>query len=99
MIVAKIHRAYRSVVAVCDADIVGKYFEEGKYQLDLRENFFKDTEITYAESVKLFKDQIKEDATFNIVGHKSIQAAIDAGIITKDSVNYIAKIPFTLILF
>jgi hypothetical protein len=39
-----------------------------------------------------------EDATFNIIGQKSINTAIKAGIISKQEVGKIQGIPFALIL-
>ena len=36
----KIHKSYRNVVAVCDSDLIGKKFEEDKFQLDLKESFY-----------------------------------------------------------
>ena len=94
----KIHKSYRNVVAICDADLVGKKFEEGKRQLDVRENFYKDVKVTKEEAIKIMQKHSNEDSTFNIVGEKSIQAAIEAGLITKDSIGKIDNIPFTLIL-
>jgi len=93
----KIHKSYRTVVAICDTDLIEKRFEEGNRQLDLRENFYKDKQITHKEAVKLILFQFREDATFNIVGKKAIAAAIEARIITERNVAYIAGIPFTLI--
>ena len=94
----KIHKSYRNVVALCDADIVGKKFEEGKKQLDCRENFYKETKVTKEEAIKILQKQANGDSTFNIVGKKSIQSAIEAGLTTKDSIGKIDNIPFTLIL-
>ena len=93
----KLHKSYRTVVALCDADLIGKHFEEGNRQLDLRENFYKDRLLSHDEIVKLLKFQAGEDATFNIVGKKSIAAAIDAGIITGKNIVQITGIPFTLV--
>ena len=39
-----------------------------------------------------------EDATFNIIGEESTQAAIEAGIVTKEGIKKIDNIPFTLVL-
>ncbi|MEK6844365.1 MAG: DUF424 family protein [Nanoarchaeota archaeon] len=94
----KIHKSYRNVVAICDADLVGKTFEEGKRQLDVRENFYKDVKVTKEEAIKILQKQSNNDSTFNIVGEKSIQTAIEAGLITEDSIGKIDNIPFTLIL-
>lgn len=94
----KIHRSYRNVVAVCDRDLIGKKFEEGKRQLDIRENFYKGQEVNKEEAVKIMIMQSKEDSTFNIVGRKSIDAAIEAGIIEEGDVDTIQGIPFALTL-
>ena len=47
----KIHNSYRKVVAVCDSDIIGKRFDEGKRQLDIRENFYKGDEVNEEEAI------------------------------------------------
>ena len=85
-------------MAVCDSELIGKKFEEGKRQLDLRENFYKGEEIETGKLIKSFQHYSIEDATFNIVGKKSVNAAIDAKIISKTSIDKIDNIPFTLIL-
>ncbi len=94
----KIHKSYRNVIAVCDTDLIGKKFEEGDRQLDLRENFYKDKEINEKEAIQIMKKGSYEDATFNIVGKESIEAAIKSEIIAKEDVGYIANIPFALVL-
>ncbi len=94
----KIHKSYRNVVALCDAELIGKKFEDEKRQLDCRENFYKDKLLTKDEAIRILQQQTKEDATFNIVGIKSIQASIEAGLITKENIDKIQNIPFSLIL-
>lgn len=94
----KIHKSIRSVVAICDSDLLGKKFEEGKKQLEVRENFYKGTEVDKKELIKIIKRQLIEDATFNIVGKESIQTAIETNIITKEAVAKIKNIPFALVL-
>ena len=94
----KIHKSYRNLVALCDADLIGKKFEDEKRQLDCRENFYRGKLVTKEEAIKILKQQTKEDATFNIIGKKSIQASIEAGLITKENIDKIQNIPFTLVL-
>ena len=94
----KIHRSYRNVVALCDTDLIGKKFEEGIRQLDLRENFYKDKKVTHAEAVQMIRFQVHEDATFNIVGKEAVSCAIEAGLIEKKDVHRVAGIPLILIL-
>ena len=94
----KIHHSYREVVAICDSELLGKYFEEGEYQLDLKESFYKGDETSEEETLKLIKNFSKEDATFNIVGEKSIQLALKAEIIKEEGIKKIDNIPYALVL-
>ena len=90
--------SYRKIVTICDFDLLGKYFEEGNFQLDLKENFYNGEKKSEEELLKLIQEMSKEDATFNIVGAKSISIALKSGIISNDSVKKIQGIPFALVL-
>lgn len=94
----KIHESYRKVVALCDKELIGKKFEEGKMQLDVRENFYKGSEITQEKIIERLKQMKLDDSTFNIVGEKSVNAAVSAGIITKGNIGKVNGIPFALLL-
>jgi hypothetical protein len=94
----KVHNSYRQIIAICDSDILGKKFEEGKKLLDVRENFYKGEEIEEKELEELMIDFAKEDATFNIVGKDSVELALKAGIISKEGIAKVQNIPFALIL-
>jgi len=98
MISIKVHKSYRIVVAVCDSELIGKKFEEGKRQLDLRENFYRDIEVDKESAINIIIKQTREDATFNIVGKESIAAAIEAEIISEETIDEIQGIPFALVL-
>jgi hypothetical protein len=91
-------RSYRDVVAVCDDELLGKKFEEGKFQLDVKESFFKGKESSEEEAFEIMRDMKLEDSTFNIIGEKSVNTALKAGIITKEGVGKIANIPFAMVL-
>jgi len=93
----KIHRSYRTVVAICDSEIIGKKFEEEEKQLNLTEKFYKDKEMNEEQTIKLIQLQAAEDATFNIVGKESIATAIKSGLIDKENIGYIKDIPFVLV--
>lgn len=98
MICVKLHKSYRNVLAVCDANILGKTFEEGVKQIHLRESFYNEKEISYEEAVKLMKQQAREDATFNIAGESSVKAAMEAGLVDSKHVMKVQNIPHILIL-
>ena len=94
----KIIKSYRDIVAVCDSSILGKKFEQGNLQLDVKESFYKGEEVSEEKAVEIMRSMAVEDSTFNIAGEKSVNAAIKAGIISQESVGKIQGIPFALIL-
>ena len=94
----KVIRSYRDVVAVCDSSILGKTFEQGDFQLNIKESFYKGEEVSEEKAVEIMKSMSKEDSTFNIAGEESVNAAIKAGIISQESVGEIQGIPFALVL-
>ena len=94
----KVHKSSRSVVAICDEDLLGKKFEEGIRQLDLRESFYKGENLEEKELINLIRLESKEGSTFNIVGKESIKCALNAGIIEKNSWSKVKGIPFILII-
>jgi len=101
-------KSYRDVVAVCDSELLGEKFEEPLEnnkdvirQLDVKESFYKGKEgkkVSESELIELLKNFSREDATFNIVGEKSVNAALKAGIISKEHIDRIQGVPFILIL-
>ena len=96
--IVKIIRSYRDIVAICDSELLGKKFEQGKYQLDVKESFFKGDETNEEKTIEIMKDMVKEDSTFYIVGEESVNIALKAGIIKKEEIGKIDNIPFALIL-
>ncbi len=94
----KVVKSYRDLVIVCDSEILGKKFEEGKFQLDVRESFYKGEEKSETETVDILKKMAQEDATFNIVGEKAISCAIKAGIISEEAIGTIQGVKFALVL-
>ena len=94
----KIHKAYRQVVAICDSEILGKTFEQGKAILDVRESFYNGEEKTEQEITEIMRDLAREDATFNITGKQAVKAAVKAGIIAEEGIKHIQGIPYALVL-
>jgi len=92
-------KSYRDVVVICDKELLGKKFEEGKFQLDIKESFYKGKEVDEGASIEIMKKMSAEDATFNIVGEKSINTALKAGIISIEEIGKIKGVPFAMVLF
>jgi len=94
----KIHDSYRTAVALADTGLIGRKFEEGIRQIEVKPGFFQGEEKDKAEIIEILKDMQKEDATFNIVGKESVECALKAGIIKKDGIIMVDSVPVALVL-
>ena len=56
----KIHKSYREIIAICDSNLIGKTFEQGKFQLDVKESFFKGDEKNKTEVLEIMKFMSRE---------------------------------------
>ena len=96
MVLVNVIKTYRDIVAICDSELLGKRFEEGKFQLDVKESFYRGKETSLKEAIEIIKNMSVDDATFNIVGEESVKAAVNAGIISEEDIGKIQGIPFAL---
>jgi len=94
----KTHKAYREIIAICDEDLLGKTFEDGKKILDVKDNFFGGDKVDEPDLIELMKDYAAGDATFNIVGKQSTNIALKLGLINKEGIKEIKGIPYALVL-
>lgn len=98
MLSIKIHEAYRKVVAVCDPELIGKYFEKGNLQLKVKKEFYEGEEKTEKETIEILREAKIDDAIFNLVGKRAVDTAIKAGLIDKKGVIKIDNVPHALSL-
>ncbi len=90
MILVKIHETkIRNVTAVCDANLIGKKFEENGLQLEITERFYKGVELPEEKLIAVLRNA----EILNIVGDESVSLAINVGIIYKENIIKIAGIP------
>ncbi|MCD4759648.1 DUF424 family protein [archaeon] len=86
----KIHQSKdRHVVAICDEDLIGKTFSQGKLILEITERFYKGDKLSDEETYELMKNAIN----LNIVGKKAIKLALKHRLITKENIIKIKSIP------
>lgn len=95
--IVKLHKnpEGKNIISICDKEVLGKKFNEKKFQLDLSSNFYKGEEKTEDEVRKI----VKEAYVLNIVGEKSVGFCLEEGWISKDKVNKIKNIPYAMCLF
>ena len=80
-------KTYRNVVAVCDSELIEKKFEEKKFQIEVKKSFFKGKSASEKEIIEIIKKESIEDATFNIIGEKSINIALKTGLISEYEID------------
>ncbi len=96
MIYIKTHIAENgSVVAMCDESLIDKVLSEGEVQMDLKSyNSFYKGELVNEERAKEIILMQKTIYSANVVGKESIEIALETGIIEKENVLKIQKIPY-----
>lgn len=77
------------LIGACDEKLIGKKFSEGKFQIEVRKEFY-DGERINKEKLKRYL----ENATIaNLVGEEAVRCAIEIGLVDPDCVIKIKGIP------
>ena len=90
MISIKIYkRGNDLLIGACDEDLLGKKFEDGKFQIDVSRDFYDGQRI----NIDILKKYLEDATIANLVGKETIKCAIDLGFIDEDSIIKIKGIP------
>ncbi len=90
MISIKIYRRGNDVlIGACDENLIGKTFEEGKYHIEVRKDFYDGERVTS----KILKEFLENATIANLVGDETVSCAIEMGLIDPDCVIKIKGIP------
>lgn len=82
------------LLAICDADLLGKTLREGKIVFEIREEFYKGFKINVDEAV----DLIEQSTIVNVVGHNIVKKAMERGFIHPEAVLMISGVPHAQII-
>ncbi len=77
------------LLAACDEELLGKTFEEGELQLQVHVEFYDGFRIDDKDLIR----QLGNSTIANLVGEHVIKCALDAGLISDDSIIRIQGIP------
>lgn len=77
------------LLAMCDADLLGKTLKQGKIVFHIREEFYKGSLMRLEEAVGL----IRQSTIVNMVGQRIVRKAVEEGWIHPDAVLEIEGVP------
>lgn len=83
-----------TLVAVCDAEILGKTLEGGRVPFNVSERFYKGTKGNLEEAL----EAMSKGTICNIVGKRIVDAAIKKNLVQKSSIIYFGKVPHAQII-
>ncbi len=90
MISLKIHKKGNDLLmGACDEKLLGKKFEDGKFQIDVKRDFYDGERI----SAEVLKKYLQDATIANLVGRETIKCAIDIGLIDPECVIKIKGVP------
>ncbi len=93
MIIVKIHQANkRKIVSLCDANLIGKKFEDGNLQLDVSNLFYNGEKLNEEGILNVVKDA----DSLNIVGVESIKFSLKNKLVEEVNIIKIKKIPHVI---
>ena len=84
-----------TVVAICDSELMGGVFKEGRLKLEITEKFYGKTLVKLKECVEVLKNTVNA----NLVGKKIVKTAVEMGLVHEQSILYIDNIPHAIIIF
>jgi hypothetical protein len=83
-----------TVLAICDAELLGKTLNEGKIVFEVREDFYKGTRTTLEEAINL----IGQSDIVNMIGKRIVKKATDKGLVHPEAILRISGIPHAQIV-
>jgi hypothetical protein len=82
------------LLAICDAEILGKTLREGKIVFHVKEAFYKGAKVDLEEAVAM----IENSTIVNMIGKNVVQKAIEKGYVHPEAVLTIEGIPHAQIV-
>jgi len=76
------------VLAICDADLLGKTLRDGDIVFQVREEFYKGFKVKIEEAV----DLIEHSTIVNMIGTNIVKKAIERGLVHPEAVLEISGV-------
>ena len=82
------------LLCICDAEILGKTFHEGRITFRVKEDFYKGRRVVVEEAI----DFIEASTIVNMVGKNVVKKAIERGFVHPEAVLNIEGVPHAQIV-
>ena len=82
------------LLAICDAEVLGKTLREGKIVFCVKEDFYRGSRVNVEEAVSL----IENSTIVNMVGKNVVKKAIEHGYVHPEAVLNIQGVPHAQIV-
>lgn len=79
---------------MCDAEILGKAFHEGKITFRVKEDFYRGRRVALEEAI----DLIEASTIVNMVGKNVVKKAIERGFVHPEAILNIEGVPHAQIV-
>jgi len=82
------------LLAICDAEILGKTLREGKIVFQVKEEFYKGAKVSIEEAVAMINDS----TIVNMIGKNVVKKAMEKGYVHPEAILNIEGVPHAQIL-
>jgi len=82
------------LLAICDAEILGKTLREGKIVFNVKEEFYKGAKVTVEEALAM----IENSTIVNMIGKNIVQKAVEKGYVHPEAILNIEGVPHAQIV-
>ncbi len=89
----KAHKQGNEVIlAMCDADVLGRTFREGQLKLDVKSDFYDGARLSLEEGFA----HLRQATIINLTGNKVVERAVKEGVVHRDAIIRISGIPHAM---
>ncbi len=83
-----------TVLATCDAELLGQVLHDGKIVFEVKEGFYKGSRVSVEEAIEL----VRQCTIVNMVGENIVKRAVQEGLVHPDAILEISGVPHAQIV-
>jgi hypothetical protein len=83
-----------TVLATCDAELLGRVLRDKKIVFEVKEKFYKGSKVSVEEAIQL----VRQCSIVNMVGKRIVGRAVEEGLVHPEAVLEIGGVPHAQIV-